>query len=146
MQNIMVTILVLMLAFPEMAACQHENNRKSDLVFRSNKHNYGKLDYLEKANHEFVFKNISDKPLAITNVKTKCDCADIKWLREPIKAGGKGTITIDYNTAIPGSFEKSVYVYTGEESPPAKLIIKGMVKKPDPGDSHYEHYKKKYKN
>ena len=41
----------------------------------------------------YTVRNISDKPVTILNVISSCGCTDVKWTKESIPAGGKGTIS-----------------------------------------------------
>ena len=58
----------------------------------------------------FTMTNTSEKPAVIYNVVTSCGCTDVKWTREPIRPGQKGTISVTYsNDEGPYPFDKSTY-------------------------------------
>ena len=128
--KIILIASLLCLAFASFA----QDNEASGIIFRNYEHNFGTLDYGEKAECEFVFKNTSDSSLVITNVKAKCGCTSTDWTKSPVKSRKKGSITIVYNTKIIGRFTKSVYVYTNLNSQPIKLLVKGNVKAPETAD------------
>ena len=45
------------------ANAQRNTNRESALIFRHYVHNFGKLDYLEKVEHNFKFKEVQEHPV-----------------------------------------------------------------------------------
>ncbi|MEA1873373.1 MAG: DUF1573 domain-containing protein [Bacteroidota bacterium] len=118
--------IILMLCFGSLSFAQIGQSPK--LIFKHYEYNFGTLDYNEEATHDFIFKNISDSVLIITNVKAKCGCAAMDWIKSPIKKNRKGSIKISYDTSIPGKFSKSIYVFTNLSNQPIKLLIQGNVK------------------
>lgn len=138
-------ILILIMLLPVMLAnAQRSTNRQSALMFRRNVHNFGKLDYLEKAEHKFKFKNTSDKAVKITNVKAKCGCTAVDWPKNILEPGEEYSILIDYDTSITGRFYKPVFIFIENEKNPLKLSVTGKVKTPEEGDNNYNKWKKKY--
>lgn len=116
------------------------------IVFKKYTHNFGQLKFNENAECTFVFKNISDSTLVLTNVKAKCGCTSTEWTMEPIKKRKKGFINITYDTSIIGKFTKSIMVFISGSPYPVKLLVTGTVVAPEPGDPEYENFKKKYPN
>ena len=75
----------------------------------------------------FTIQNRGDKPAVIYNVVTSCGCTDVKWTREPIRPGGKGTISVTYsNDEGPYPFDKNVTVYVSGIKKPVILKIRGI--------------------
>lgn len=75
----------------------------------------------------FTIQNKGDKPTVIYNVVTSCGCTDVKWTREPIRPGGKGTISVTYSNdegAYP--FDKNLTVYVSGTKKPVILKIRGI--------------------
>lgn len=75
----------------------------------------------------FTIQNKGDKPAVIYNVVTSCGCTDVKWTREPIRPGGKGTISVTYSNdegAYP--FDKNLTVYVSGIKKPVILKIRGI--------------------
>lgn len=75
----------------------------------------------------FTIQNKGDKPTVIYNVVTSCGCTDVKWTREPIRPGGKGTISVTYSNdegAYP--FDKNLTVYVSGIKKPVILKIRGI--------------------
>ena len=108
---------------------QQENKSKSkdEMAFQTLSHDYGSIVYGADGTYKFVFTNNAKKPLVITNVKSSCGCTVPSWPKEPIQPGEKGSITVKYNTKIPGTFNKSVQVFSTAENSPVKLSIRGKV-------------------
>lgn len=98
------------------------------ILFSTTELNYGQVALNSDGTKKFEFTNTGTKPLIVTNVMASCGCTAPEWPREPIKPGEKGTITVKYNTAIPGAFQKSIRVFSNASPEPVLLIIKGEVK------------------
>jgi hypothetical protein len=111
---------------------------QSDILFKVVSVDMGEITYMGEAKCEFIFKNISDRPIAITNVRASCGCTSPEWSKEPIRKKKKGSITVTYDTKRIGKFSKSVYVYTDRSEQPVQLKIKGNVLRPEEGTSEYD--------
>lgn len=78
----------------------------------------------------FTVTNSSDEPLTIFAVVSSCGCTEVKWTRETISPGGKGSVTATYsNDEGPTYFDKTLTVYTSAQKKPVILHLKGIVKK-----------------
>ena len=83
-----------------------------------------------RVSHVFTFKNVTEGPLTIKNVRASCGCTTPAWSREPIAPGAEAQITVTYNASgRPGAFHKSVTVTlsNGTEDFTQVLFIKGKV-------------------
>ncbi|MBT3242859.1 MAG: DUF1573 domain-containing protein [Bacteroidetes bacterium] len=105
-----------------------QKNAKKELAFEKESHDYGALEYEGDGTHSFKFKNTSNKPLVITNVKSSCNCTVPTWPKEPIQPGKSGSISVKYNTKIAGTFNKTIQVFSSAKNSPVRLIVKGKVK------------------
>ncbi len=116
------------------AGCSQESpsgntrNGNNLLVFEDTVHDFGTIDEGSDGTWAFTFTNKGDVPVILSDVRSSCGCTTPEWPREPIAAGEKGTIKVKYNTAITGSFSKSISVYTASEKNPIVLVIKGNVR------------------
>jgi hypothetical protein len=106
---------------------QTKSKSTDEMAFEALSHDYGSVVYDADGTYKFVFTNNAKKPLVITNVKSSCGCTVPSWPKEPIQPGEKGSITVKYNTKIPGTFNKSVQVFSTAENSPVKLSIRGRV-------------------
>ncbi len=78
----------------------------------------------------FTVTNSSDEPLTIFAVVSSCGCTEVKWTRETIAPGEKGSVTATYsNDEGPTYFDKTLTVYTSAQKKPVILHLKGIVKK-----------------
>ncbi len=83
-----------------------------------------------RVTHVFTFKNVTEGPLTIKNVRASCGCTTPAWSREPIAPGADAQITVTYNASgRPGAFHKSVTVTlsNGTEDFTQVLFVKGKV-------------------
>jgi Protein of unknown function (DUF1573) len=91
---------------------------------------YGKIEKGSEPLRKFVFKNVGDEPLVISNAQGSCGCTVPTWPKEPIMPGQSGTIDVRYDTQRTGPFSKSVTLTTNEANPTRVLSIKGEVNTP----------------
>ncbi len=95
------------------------------VLFISTEHDYGTIKKGEDGSYSFVFLNTGTKPVFITNVETSCGCTTPYWPEQPIMPGFEDEINIEYDTHKVGNFQKTVTVYTSENT--VVLKIKGNV-------------------
>jgi len=70
------------------------------ITFEKKTHDFGDIYQGDKVEETFKFTNTGNEPLVITNVQVTCGCTTPKgWPRDPIAAGGKGEVTIAFNSA-----------------------------------------------
>jgi hypothetical protein len=96
-------------------------------------HDYGSIVYGANGKVDFIYSNQGTKPLVISDVKSSCGCTIPSWTKEPVAPGQKGTIKVEYNTKLPGVFNKTIEVYSNANNSPVRITIKGKVNA-QPGD------------
>lgn len=70
------------------------------ITWDKNSYDFGDIQQGEKVEYTFRFSNTGTEPLIITNITTQCGCTTPKgWPRDPILPGGKGEITLAFNSA-----------------------------------------------
>ena len=118
------SLLFICLVFSLVAMSQ-----KSVIKFDVKEHDFGKiLEKDGKVTHVFNFTNKGNAPLVVNKVQASCGCTTPTWTKEPVEAGKKGAITVTYNTSgRPGSFTKTITVYSNDSVQQVVLIIKGEV-------------------
>ena len=112
---------------------QSEQQAKSsgiELYFEETIHDYGDILLDSDGTYSFEFKNIGEEPLMINRVRSTCGCTIPEWPRIPIEPGKTNKIAVKYNTALEGSFMKSIVVYSSAVNSPVKLVVKGKVVDP----------------
>ena len=107
-----------------------EENAKQhgqEIWFEEYMHDYGQIEQDSDGTYTFLFKNLGDEAIVINRVRSTCGCTVPEWPREPVEPGDSGRITVKYNTALTGTFLKSVTVSSTAANSPVKLQIKGKV-------------------
>ncbi|MGB3184136.1 MAG: DUF1573 domain-containing protein [Cyclobacteriaceae bacterium] len=110
------------------AADVAELAREAKIKFTKLAHDFGAIDKGEPVTADFTFTNEGDEPLVITQVKTSCGCTVSDYPKEAIAPGESGAIRATYNAAKPGTFTKTVKVFTSSSTEPLLLTLKGKVK------------------
>ena len=90
-------------------------------------HDFGEIRQGSEAHYAFTFKNLSDKPLVIDNVRTDCSCTTSDWNAAPILPNETGKITVSFNTKKIGYFRKKLTVWIRGQQKSEKLTIEGEV-------------------
>jgi hypothetical protein len=91
-------------------------------------HDYGTIPQGANGTCEFVVTNTGDQPLILTNCTGSCGCTVPKCDTEPIKPGGRTTITVKYDTKRVGAINKTVTISSNATNEPEKVVrIKGSV-------------------
>lgn len=88
---------------------------------------FGKIEQGKPVNAEFEFKNPSMVPLIISSVRPTCGCTIADYPKEPVQPGKSGKISVTFNAASSGFFQKSIVVSTNATEGNVSLIIKGEV-------------------
>ncbi|MCE5206070.1 MAG: DUF1573 domain-containing protein [Porphyromonadaceae bacterium] len=103
--------------------------QKPEMVFARSEHNFGTIkEELGAVTTQFEFTNTGKTPLIIQRVSASCGCTTPSYTREPVLPGKKGTISAKYSTIRrPGTFNKTITVYTNVPDTVYVLTIKGNV-------------------
>jgi hypothetical protein len=93
--------LIVVLGFAAQGFAQQTATQKGPIItFEKSTHDFGDIVQGDKVEQVFKFANTGTEPLIITNVQVTCGCTVPKgWPRDPIMPGGKGEITIAFNSA-----------------------------------------------
>lgn len=96
-------LLIAVLAFAVQSWGQEASSSKSSgpvIKFEKKTHDFGDIYQGDKVEETFKFTNTGNEPLIITDVQVTCGCTTPKgWPRNPIQPGGKGEITVAFNSA-----------------------------------------------
>ena len=106
-------------------------NNKALIQFNEREYNFGTLQYKKEKEQVFEFTNPGKTPLIITSVKTSCGCTAADWTKHPVKPAKSGQITVKYDAAFPGAFQKTIKVHYNGKDSPAVLKICGQVEYPE---------------
>lgn len=97
--------------------------------FKKNVHDFGTIkEEIEAVSTQFEFTNAGKSPLIIQRVSASCGCTTPSYTKEPVLPGKSGKIDVKYSTtARPGTFNKTITVYTNVPDTVYVLSIKGNV-------------------
>ncbi|HBT86130.1 MAG: DUF1573 domain-containing protein [Fermentimonas sp.] len=102
---------------------------KPAMEFEKTEHNFGTIkEEMGAVTTMFEFKNTGKSPLIIQRVASSCGCTTPSYTREPILPGKEGVVSAQYSTVRrPGTFNKTIRVYTNVPDTVYVLTIKGNV-------------------
>lgn len=107
-----------------------QSNAKAEasvIKFKEMSYNFGKIKQGVPVTHDFVFSNVSDKPVTIESATASCGCTTPIKPEPPVAKGKSDKITAGFNAAAPGPFNKSIYVKVAGIDQPIELKITGEV-------------------
>ena len=114
---------------------QTENvEKRSSILFDKLVHDFGTMEKGGDASCVFTFKNVTKKPVTLTNVKTSCGCTAADWPKEPIAKKKKGSIKVKYDSNRIGKFTKTIKVFIEGNENPIQLEIRGTIVSPNAND------------
>ena len=118
-------ICAMVMGFAISASAQTDN--KAEFKFVEEKHDFGKVPQGKPVTTDFVYTNIGEEPLILTEVKPTCGCTIADYTKTPVKKGEKGNIKITYNAAVEAPFNKTIVVTSNAKTPTKYLVIVGEV-------------------
>jgi hypothetical protein len=94
-------LLIVVLAFAAEGFAQQAGPQNGPVItFEKKTHDFGDIMQGDKVEETFKFANTGTEPLILTNVQVTCGCTTPKgWPRDPILPGGKGELTVAFNSA-----------------------------------------------
>lgn len=105
-----------------------QTKKADELVdFKEKVYDFGKIKQGVPVTHEFVFTNISDKPVVIENATASCGCTTPTWPQAPVAKGKSDKIKAGFNAAAAGAFTKQITIKVAGAELPATITIKGEV-------------------
>ena len=127
MQKLYTLLVILGLASFVQAQTTVKQAEASDvLLVKETRYDFGKIPQGKPLTHIFEVVNTGKEPLQIENVQASCGCTTPEWSHDPIAPGASKKITVGYNAAAKGEFEKTITVFYN--SGKTKLLyIKGEV-------------------
>ncbi len=102
-------------------------NAKEVLDLKETAFDFGKLPQGRPVTHVFDVVNNGVDSLKISDVQASCGCTTPDWEKDKVQApGAKTQITVGYNAATEGPFNKTITItYNGEQT--KILTITGQV-------------------
>jgi hypothetical protein len=94
-----IFLLAIIIAFATAGVAQTGKVTGAAITWDKSTYDFGDIVQGEKVEHTIKFTNTGNQPLIITNIQVTCGCTTPKgWPRDPIAAGGKGEVTIAFNS------------------------------------------------
>ncbi len=82
----------------------------------------------EQLSHTFIFTNIGNEPLVISDYKVACSCTKAIFSKAPILPGQESEITITFDSKGKFGFQdRIIKVYSNATKNPIKLRVKVYV-------------------
>lgn len=141
MKKLLVTILCLAIADITINAQNKQRKDPKSADQRTTQAKIGKFKFVEEIHDfgevpegplvecDFVFTNVGNAPILISDAHASCGCTVPQWPKEPIMPRKTGTIHVTYNTyGHPGAIENGVTLTSNAEQSQMVLRIKGTVK------------------
>tara|TARA_B110000467_G_C18106471_1_gene360063 strand:- start:95 stop:577 length:483 start_codon:yes stop_codon:yes gene_type:complete len=107
-----------------------EKTGGAQMKFETSVVDYGTIEHKADGARKFIFTNIGDAPLIISNARGSCGCTVPTWPKEPIAPGATAEIGVKYATNRVGKFTKTITLTTNATEKLKTLTIKGEVLKP----------------
>lgn len=94
-------------------------------------HDFGDLKQGIPVEYIFKFKNVTDEPFVIDNIRTTCGCTAPEWSELPVEGKDSSEIKIIYDSRKTGYFRKKIKVFFSEQRKAEVLFIEGYVLAPE---------------
>ncbi|HOA38584.1 MAG TPA: DUF1573 domain-containing protein [Flavihumibacter sp.] len=98
-------------------------------------HDFGSIPQGKPATYAFVLTNTGSQPMELEHVSASCGCTTPEWTKGTIPPGGKSIITVGYNAAAEGKFEKTITI-AYNKGQVRTVFIKGQVEKAQPSAAY----------
>ena len=104
-----------------------DKKAEETLALNEEVYDFGKIPQGKPVTHIFEVTNTGKSDMTISNVQASCGCTTPEWEQnKPIPPGGKSKITVGYNAAAEGVFNKLVTITYGDNQN-KQITIKGEV-------------------
>jgi hypothetical protein len=125
------TFVFYFFAAAQMPAAQSNNLKEDNLKLKETAFDFGKIAQGKPVTHIFEVVNTGNDILSLENVQASCGCTTPEWSKDPIAPGATQKITVGYNAATEGPFEKSITVFYNKGQMKTILIKGNVWKTPD---------------
>ncbi|MCC6289298.1 MAG: DUF1573 domain-containing protein [Chitinophagaceae bacterium] len=121
-----ISVLLMLAAAAQKTAKAVPAGSGDVLLLKETKYDFGKIPQGKPVKHIFEVVNTTKEPLQIENVQASCGCTTPEWDHTPIAPNATKQITVGYNAAMGGPFEKTITVFY-DSGKTKQFIIKGEV-------------------
>ncbi|WP_312365374.1 MULTISPECIES: DUF1573 domain-containing protein [Sphingobacterium] len=120
-------VLIISIVFISFIISAFQSKELSALKFEETIFDFNSIPHKIPVKHSFRYKNISQKPAIIRDVRTTCGCTIANFNRKPILPNQVGEIEVTYDAKEILPFNKTVMILLSTEKTPILLRIKGQV-------------------
>lgn len=108
---------------------QNATQKKAEDVvkFKEVSYNFGKIKQGVPVTHDFLFSNLTDKPVIIESATPSCGCTTPVFPQAPIASGKADKITAGFNAVAAGPFNKTIAIKIAGIDLPLEIRITGEV-------------------
>lgn len=99
---------------------------KPTIVWDTTIYDFNEITPKKPVKASFEFVNKSEKPVSIINVHASCGCTVAAYSNEPVLPEKSGQVSVTFDAAKYGAFNKLVTVYMSDNSQ-HRLRLKGTV-------------------
>lgn len=102
----------------------------AEFFFHEAEHKFPKTEEGVFLTHDFVFKNVGDAPLFITNIKVNCMCTKYTFPMKPVPPGAQDTIHVTFDTEGKAGYQiRDLEIFANTAKNPTTIRFKTFVKK-----------------
>ena len=98
-------------------------------LWKTTKHDFGKISKDKPVSVEFKFSNSGDAPLIIKDAKSGCGCTVTDFNKNAVAPNESGYVKLTFNAQKVGEFTKTVEVISNVNGGPEHITISGEVVK-----------------
>lgn len=136
MKSLFLSLAALMITatmFAQTTAAAGVTVKKAEnyVKFKELTYNFGKIKKDVQVSHEFLFTNVSEKPVVIESALGSCGCTTPVWPQAPIAKGKTDKLTAGFTAPTVGAFTKTITVKLAGVETPVNLTITGEVLTPE---------------
>ena len=128
MKRIVLAVSALILSATMYAQTSASTPKAADVIkFKEAVHDFGKIKQGVPVTYDFVFTNVSSKPVVIELAQASCGCTTPVKPEAPIGKGKQDKITAGFNAQTLGVFSKPITVKVAGIDTPLEIKITGEV-------------------
>ena len=128
MKQLVLAVSAILLSATMFAQTAAPVKKQAEVVkFKEVIHDFGKIKQGAPVTYDFVFSNVSSKPVVIESAIASCGCTTPVKPEAPIAKGKQDKITAGFNAASLGVFTKSITVNIAGVDAPMEIKITGEV-------------------
>lgn len=90
-------------------------------------HDFGDIPRHQPVTAVFEYKNLTNAPITIDNIRVNCGCTAPDWTDAPIAPDSIGQIKLVYDAEKKGGFYKKVMVFFNSQRRSELIFVEGYV-------------------